>query len=106
MRLITYAAIAIIAGFLCGAAAPSKLVYQNGRAFSEELIVLEKGVPLTFVNNDTVPHNIYSPTDGNEFDLGSQAPGTATDVVFTRTGDVEVFCAIHPRMKMRVEVIE
>jgi plastocyanin len=106
MRFPAYAATAIVVGFSSGAIAASKVVYQHGRAFSEELVVLKAGEALTFVNDDTVPHNIYSATRGNEFDLGSQAPGTATDIEFTEVGEVDVLCAIHPRMTMRVKVIE
>ena len=47
-----------------------------------------------------------STSKGNEFNLGSQAPGTATDVTFKEPGDVLVICAIHPRMKMMVKVTE
>jgi plastocyanin len=43
---------------------------------------------------------------GNEFNLGSQSPGSSTDVVFKEVGDVTVICAIHPRMKMTVKVVD
>jgi len=38
--------------------------------------------------------------------LGSQPPGTSTDVTFKEAGDVQVLCAIHPRMKLTVKVSE
>ena len=47
-----------------------------------------------------------SASKGNEFNLGSQAPGTSTDVTFKEAGDVQVICAIHPRMKMTVKVTD
>jgi plastocyanin len=47
-----------------------------------------------------------SASKGNEFNLGSQQPGSSTDVTFKETGDVAVICAIHPRMKMAVKVID
>jgi plastocyanin len=45
-----------------------------------------------------------SNSKGNEFNLGSQSPGTSVDVTFKEVGDVQVICAIHPRMKMLVKV--
>jgi hypothetical protein len=51
-------------------------------------------------------HNIYSTTKGNEFNLGSQSPGTSTDVTFNEAGEVQVMCAIHPRMTMTVKVVD
>jgi len=66
----------------------------------------KKGDALTFFNDDSVPHNIMSASKGNEFNLGSQAPGSSTDVTFKEPGDVQVICAIHPRMKMMVKVTD
>ena len=74
--------------------------------FSSESVTIKKGEALTFVNDDSVPHNIMSTSKGNEFNLGSQAPGTSTDVTFKEAGDVQVICAIHPRMKMMVKVTD
>ena len=53
-----------------------------------------------------MPHNIVSTSKGNEFNLGSQAPGTSTDVTFKEVGEVLVICAIHPRMKMTVKIAD
>jgi plastocyanin len=79
-------------------------IRQKGRAFSIENLSIKRGESLTFLNDDTVSHNIASISAGNEFDLGSQSPGTSTDVTFTRPGEAQVFCAIHPRMKLTVKV--
>ena len=75
------------------------MIHQQGRVFSPDNITIKKGEAITFVNDDTVPHNIISTSKGNEFNLGSQPPGTSTDVTFKEAGDVQVICAIHPRMK-------
>jgi plastocyanin len=53
-----------------------------------------------------VPHNIISTSKGNEFNLGSQQPGSSTDVTFKEAGDALVICAIHPRMKLMVKVTD
>ncbi|MBR1225134.1 hypothetical protein JQ600_09415 [Bradyrhizobium sp. AUGA SZCCT0176] len=98
-----------IAGVALGALSAVALVadhtvHQQGRKFSFQSAIIKKGTPLTFVNDDTVPHNVASTTKGNEFDLGSQPPGASTDVTFTEAGEVQVICAIHPRMRMMVSV--
>ena len=106
MRLPCLAAV-IFMGLSAGALAAANLtITQKGRAFSSEEVSLKKGEVLSFLNDDNVPHNIMSTSKGNEFNLGSQAPGTATDVTFKEAGDVLVICAIHPRMKMMVKVTE
>ena len=106
MRTIALFTCVIAAGFSVGAYAATEMIHQQGRVFSAESISVKKGDAVTFLNDDTVPHNIMSATKGNEFNLGSQAPGTSTDVTFKESGDVQVICAIHPRMKMMVKVTD
>jgi plastocyanin len=104
MRKLAPLTLAIVTGLSFGAFAAKEVVHQQGRTFSVENVSLKKGEALTFLNDDSVPHNIMSASKGNEFNLGSQAPGTSTDVTFKEAGDVQVICAIHPRMKMTVKV--
>jgi plastocyanin len=106
MRTSKLITLAMICGLSTGAFAATEVIHQQGRAFSSESVTVKKGDPLTFLNDDSVPHNIMSASKGNEFNLGSQAPGSSTDVVFKEGGDVTVICAIHPRMKMTVKVVD
>jgi plastocyanin len=96
----------IISGVSVGAYAATEVIHQQGRVFSSESVSVKKGAAVTFLNDDTVPHNIMSASKGNEFNLGSQGPGTSTDVTFKEAGDVQVICAIHPRMKMMIKVTD
>jgi plastocyanin len=106
MRPSSLLVIAILGGLSTGALAATEVIHQQGRAFSTESATVKRGEALTFLNYDTVPHNIMSASKGNEFNLGSQAPGSSTEVAFNEVGDVMVICAIHPRMKMTVKVID
>jgi plastocyanin len=96
----------VFMGLSVGALAANTTIAQKGRMFSSEQATIRKGEALTFLNDDSVPHNIMSTSAGNEFNLGSQPPGASTDVTFKLAGDVQVICAIHPRMKMMVKVTE
>ena len=106
MRPSSLFVLAILGGLSTGALAATEVIHQQGRMFSSESVTVKKGEALTFLNDDTVPHNIMSTSKGNEFNLGSQAPGSSTDVKFNEVGDVTVICAIHPRMKMMVKVVD
>jgi len=106
MRPSNLLVLAILGGLSTGALAATEVIHQQGRTFSSESVTVKKGEALTFFNDDTVPHNIMSTSKGNEFNLGSQAPGSSTDVKFNEVGDVTVICAIHPRMKMMVKVVD
>jgi len=106
MRKSVLLVLPMLAGLSVGALAATQVIHQKGRIFSSENITIKKGERLAFLNDDSVPHNIYSASKGNEFNLGSQPPGASTDVNFNETGDVQVKCAIHPRMTMTVKIID
>jgi plastocyanin len=102
-------AIALLVAFLGGsfaALAAERSITQKGRVFSESAITVKKGDVVTFVNDDTIAHNIYSTSPVQEFNLGSQAPGASSPVTFNKAGEIAVLCAIHPRMKMVVTVAD
>src|SRR5712675_3726932 len=105
MRMLTSLTVVVLVGLSVGALA-ANLTTQKGRVFSSESITIKKGESVTFANDDTVPHNIISASKGNEFNLGSQPPGAATDVTFKESGEAQVICAIHPRMKMTVKITD
>ena len=69
--------IAVVGGLSTGALAATQVIHQQGRAFSIESITVKKGEPITFLNDDSVPHNIMSASAGNEFNLGSDLPNAA-----------------------------
>lgn len=97
---------AAMVGMAAAGISNSKFVGQKGRMFSSEVVRVRRGEPVTFVNDDTVPHNIMSSTQNSRFDMGSQPPGTAVPVSFDELDTVGVICAIHPRMHMSIEVVE
>ena len=106
MRMLTSLTVVVLVGLSAGALAANLTITQKGRLFSSESITIKKGESVTFANDDTVPHNIISTSKGNEFNLGSQPPGAATDVTFKESGEAQVVCAIHPRMKMTVKITD
>jgi plastocyanin len=106
MKKFATVLVVIPIGLIAGAMVAKQTVRQQGRMFSADSITLKAGESVTFVNDDNVPHNIASVSKGNEFNLGSQRPGTSTEVTFTEPGEAQVFCAIHPRMKLTVKVTD
>jgi plastocyanin len=106
MRKLATLVPVVLVGLSVGALAANLTITQKGRVFSAESVTIKKGEMLTFLNDDSIPHNILSTSKGNEFNLGSQPPGASTDVTFKEAGDVLVICAIHPRMKMMVQVTQ
>ena len=93
--LVVAAGIALAADFT---------VVQRNQAFSIPDLEVRVGDRVTFVNGDTVTHNVYSETKGLEFEIELQPPGRSDTVTFAHPGTVEVRCAIHSAMKLRVDV--
>lgn len=81
-------------------------IRQAGKKFSERRVTVKVGESLACVNDDETTHNVYSNSDGNQFDLGAQAPGTTAMHIFDHVGKAKVRCAIHPKMKIDVTVVE
>lgn len=101
-------ACAVVGAVAFGGTAPAHAadhkIIQKDKAFSEKAMKIAPGDSITFVNNDTVTHNVYSSTKGCEFELRTQAPGGADTVSFAKACSLEVQCAIHPKMKLHVEI--
>ena len=86
------------------AGAAEHLVGQKSKSFTVATVEAKVGDEVLFRNDDTVFHNIFSLTPGPSFDLGAYGPGVATKVKLDQPGRIEVECAIHPRMKMVIDV--
>lgn len=85
--------------------AGTTVIEQSGKKFSETEITIRKGDTVTFANKDPYTHNVYSQSPGNAFDVKTQKAGESSDVKFDAVGDVDVQCAIHPSMKLRIHVV-
>lgn len=79
-------------------------VGQKNKDFTVSSLTISVGDKVHFKNEDSVFHNVFSLSDAKFFDLGSYPLGESREVVFDTPGTVEVECAIHPSMKMIIEV--
>lgn len=86
------------------AAAEDVTIIQRNKAFSVAEVSAKVGDRLRFVNADTVAHNLYSATPAFEFEIRAQAPGRSDVVGVGAPGTFVVECAIHPGMRLRVNV--
>ena len=93
-------------GLWCALAAASgaaHVVEQRGKAFSETAITVKAGEVVDIANHDTVTHSLFA--RGGGYDIHeTQAPGQTSSVRFDVPGTVELRCAIHPQMVLRVTV--
>lgn len=84
--------------------AADHVVGQMNRAFTVSKLEAKVGDEVVFKNDDGIFHNIFSLSEAQPFDLGAYGPGVSKKVKLEKVGKIEVECAIHPRMKMVIDV--
>jgi len=82
------------------------VVTQIGKKFSASELRVRVGDTVEFRNDDPYSHNVYSLSEAKTFDLGSYPQDESRSVLFDKPGIVEIECAIHPRMYMKIKVVE
>lgn len=94
-------------GLRAGPAHPASLeIKQADRRFSPAVAVVPVNTRVSFPNVDKVFHNVFSPTPGAAFDLGTVKAGEkSSPTVLAKPGHVEVFCNIHSKMRADILVV-
>ena len=108
LKTSTYLALALpcVGLIIAGAAwaAQEHAVAQKNKAFSTKKLTVKVGDTVKFVNEDSFAHNVFSLSAAKSFDLGSFGNGGSKTVTFDKPGKVEVECAVHPDMRLDIEV--
>ena len=97
-------AIAELCSPMWALAAQEHTVSQKGKAFSVANLNVKVGDKVAFKNEDSFAHNVFSLTDAMPFDLGTYPQGQSKSVTFSKAGQYEIECAIHPEMKLMINV--
>jgi plastocyanin len=95
---------ALALGCVAAHASQEVVVAQKNKAFSQAKLTIHAGDKVTFRNEDSFVHNVFSLTDANTFDLGTYPQGQAKSVTFAKAGVYDIECAIHPEMKLQITV--
>jgi cytochrome c peroxidase len=85
-------------------AAQVRTVTQSEKNFHPTHVALKAGERLWLLNNDTRTHNVRVFDPGLDFDSGAQEPGETVEIAFPEPGSYLVFCGIHPKMELTVDV--
>jgi len=83
-----------------GTSSSSATVSMVGLAFNPTSVDIAVGGTVTFVNDDTVQHNVA----GESWSSGPMDPGKSFTQTFSTAGAIAVRCTIHPSMTMTVNV--
>ena len=71
-----------------------------------ERLSIAKGSVVHFANDEKFVHHAFVDSPQFAADTGDIPPGEAREIIFSRAGTFVVRCAIHPQMRMTVEVSE
>lgn len=79
-------------------------ISQHDKLFTPTRVRVKRGERLWLLNNDTRTHNVRVFDERFDFDSGAQEPGETVEIAFPKEGSYLVFCGIHPKMELNVEV--
>lgn len=95
--------ILLLAG-VAALAADLVMVSQRNRQFKPDHVTITVGTTVRVMNDDQVTHHLYIDSPNMPFDSGEQPVGKSIDLHFDKAGRFLVRCAIHPTMRLEVEV--
>lgn len=105
-RALQDAVVSVVVDAPPAAAAAPVAIQQVGRRFEPTVTVVRSGTPVSFPNNDTVRHHVYSFSPAKRFEIKLYI-GTPTEpIVFDKPGIVTLGCNIHDRMLAWVVVVD
>ena len=80
-------------------------VDQKNLTFTPRVLPVLVGTTVEFKNNDTVTHNVFSPS-GEKYDLGNWDQGKSAGYTFEKPGTYVQLCKLHAEMVAYVVVVE
>lgn len=80
-------------------------IAQVNRQFVPLVTVVQAGTEISFPNNDSVKHHVYSFSPAKNFDLPLYSGKAAQPQLFDKAGTVILGCNIHDKMIAYVQVV-
>jgi plastocyanin len=88
-----------------GARAKGAEIQQKSRKFMPIMTVVQTGSEISFPNNDTVRHHVYSFSPAKPFELKLYSGTPGTPILFDKPGTVVIGCNIHDQMVAYIQVV-
>ncbi len=92
--------------FASAQAGSEPVISQKNRTYAPGAVTLKPGESLKIINDDIFLHHAFVKSDKMQFDSGSMEEGDSVRLTFEKSGEYQVLCAIHPKMKLNVSVKE
>jgi plastocyanin len=85
---------------------PVTEIRQQAKQFKPTFAVVVRGDAVSFPNDDSIFHNVFSLSEAARFDLGLYKSGSSKTLVFDKSGVIDVYCNIHPEMVAKIVVVD
>lgn len=85
-------------------AANTRRISQADKMFKPAHVRLKAGETLSILNDDTRTHNVRIFDPRFDYNSGAQEPRETVSIRFAEPGTFEAICAIHPSMRLTIEV--
>jgi plastocyanin len=105
-RPVVGAAVVIPASVPAQAVDARAVMDQRNRRFRPDLLIVQAGTTVSFPNNDTVMHHVYSFSDPKMFELPLYQANVAPPITFDIPGMVVLGCNIHDQMIGHILVVD
>ena len=73
-------------------------IHQSGLNFQPRHSIVQVGATITFSNQDKEVHNIFSKSQGNQFNLGAMPSGSFKSIEVNKAGPIVLRCNMHKDM--------
>lgn len=74
------------------------VITMQGKSFAPHVLTVTQGSTVRFANDDMILHNVFSTSQGNDFDMGFYGHGPGKTKTFEHPGLVRVYCNVHHEM--------
>lgn len=78
---------------------------QDHKAFIPAVLPVVLGSTVEFHNSDSVQHNVFA-VGADQFNLGTYGTGAGAQHAFSKLGEVDILCNVHPEMQGYVLVLQ
>lgn len=85
---------------------PNAVLLQTEKSFVPRVLPVTKGSVVTIQNADEFFHNVFSITPGARFNIGRRPPGDRQTRRIEKSGEIQLFCDIHPQMNAVILSLE
>lgn len=78
---------------------------QKNKVFIPYVLPVVQGATVKFHNSDNLQHNVFG-VGADEFNLGTYGHGASKGETFSKLGEVDILCNVHPEMAAYILVLQ